>query len=229
MITTLSFDGDGTLWDFDRAMRRALGLTLAELRRWEPDARVSQLDVDAMVAIRNATATELQGKETNLERIRLHAFRRTLAPCGIVDEALACHLNAFYLQHRFSGIELYPDVILTLDRLKTRFIIGLLSNGNSYPDRCGLADFFRFVVFSQDYGIAKPDPGIFEIVMAQAACSAGELLHIGDSLECDVAGAHNAGARSVWLNRGRVPNATGITPNDEITSLSELIPLCERL
>jgi phosphoglycolate phosphatase-like HAD superfamily hydrolase len=31
MVGAVSFDADGTLWDFDRVMRRALQITLAEL------------------------------------------------------------------------------------------------------------------------------------------------------------------------------------------------------
>ncbi len=39
-LTTISFDGDGTLWDFRKVMRHSLGHTLAELRRLAPSAAV---------------------------------------------------------------------------------------------------------------------------------------------------------------------------------------------
>jgi hypothetical protein len=59
-------------------------------------------------------------------------------------------LNKVYLKHRFEDIELYDDVLPTLDILSRHFKIGLLSNGNSYPDRCGLEGRFAFVILSQD-------------------------------------------------------------------------------
>jgi putative hydrolase of the HAD superfamily len=48
------------------------------------------------------------------------------------------------------------------------------------------------------------------------------MLHVGDSLENDVAGARNAGAHSVWLNRENVPNDTEIRPDYEVVSLTEI-------
>jgi len=229
MVTTLSFDAENTLWDFEKVMRHSLGLVLLELRQLVSGSHVHQLNVDTMIDIRNKVAQELQGKETNLERIRLVAFQRTLESIGIKNDALARNLCEVYLEHRFNDIELYPDVIPSFDGLASDYKIGLLSNGNSYPERCGLAGYFSFVIFSQDYGIEKPDRRIFEIVIEQAGCSANEILHVGDSLENDVGGANNAGIKSVWLNRKQAQNESGIRPDFEIAALSELMPICKQL
>ena len=53
-------------------------------------------------------------------------------------------------------------------------------------------------------------------------------MHVGDSLESDVAGAKSVGAVSVWLNRGAKRNDTGIVPDYEIQSLTELAGLVAR-
>ena len=53
-------------------------------------------------------------------------------------------------------------------------------------------------------------------------------MHVGDSLESDVAGANAVGAVSVWLNREYRENTSSILPDLEIhtlTALRELIPL----
>jgi FMN hydrolase / 5-amino-6-(5-phospho-D-ribitylamino)uracil phosphatase len=107
-------------------------------------------------------------------------------------------------------------VVVTLDVLRSQFSLGLLSNGNGYPERCGLPARFSFVVFSQDVGIEKPDSRIFAAACKQAGCNSSELMHVGDSLEPDVAGANGAGAISVWLNRDGVVNNTMIRPDHEI-------------
>jgi HAD superfamily hydrolase (TIGR01509 family) len=224
-VTVISFDGDMTLWDFQKVMRHSLRITLAELRRRVPGKATSDLTVDKMIAIRNAAAAELKGKTVNLEEIRRGAFERTLEFVGCADDALAADLNTLYLKHRFQDIELYPDVIPTLDTLRSKFSLGLISNGNGYPERCGLAGRFSFVIFSQDVGVDKPDPRIFLAACAEAGCDTAELMHIGDSLEADVAGANAVGATSVWLNRAGKQNATGITPGYEIRSLRQTIPL----
>ena len=227
-IKAISFDGDMTLWDFEKVMRHSLSLALAELRRRVPGKASADLTVDKMIEIRNSVAAELKGKVANLEEIRFHAFKRTVEFIGCADDTLAADLNALYLKHRFEDIELYPEVIPVLDILRSDFSIGLVSNGNGYPERCGLADRFSFVVFSQDVGVEKPDAGMFLAACKQAGCAPCELMHVGDSLESDVAGANGVGAVSVWLNRDSKPNDSGIVPDYEIQSLTELADIMKR-
>jgi putative hydrolase of the HAD superfamily len=227
-ITTVSFDGDGTLWDFEKSMRGSLGYALAELGRAVP-AAAEPLTVDTMIAIRNEVARELKGKESNLEKVRLAAFERTLEHIGIRDDALAAHVNAVYLTHRFEDTELFDDVLPALDALRGRYELGLISNGNTYPERTGLGGRFRFVVFSQDHGIEKPDPRLFEIAIEEAGCAGRELLHVGDSLRDDVGGAKGVGVRSVWLNRNHAGNDTDIQPDFEVSSLTDLPRICDTL
>lgn len=221
-ISAISFDGDMTLWDFLKVMRHSLQHTLTELQKQVPTPRALELTINEMIAIRNQFAEEVKGKIWNLEEIRRRAFERTLERVGHPDKDLAAHLNAIYLKHRFEDIELYPDVIPTFDVLAPYFKLGLLSNGNTYPERCGLEDRFAFVVFSQDVQVEKPDPRIFEITAQIAGCELSQLLHVGDSLENDVAGAQNVGAPAVWLNREGVPNETQIQPDYEVVSLTEI-------
>ncbi len=221
-ISAISFDGDMTLWDFHKVMRHSLKHTLTELQKQRPTPRVLNLTIDEMIAIREQFAEAVKGKVWNLEEIRRGAFERTLEYIGCPDTELATRLNAIYLKHRFEDIELYPDVVPTFDILAPHFKLGMLSNGNTYPERCGLDGRFDFVIFSQDVQVEKPHPRIFEITAARAGCELAEMLHVGDSLENDVAGAKNVGVRSVWLNRERVPNNTEIQPDYEVASLAEI-------
>ena len=221
-ISVISFDGDMTLWDFLQVMRHSLKHTLLELQKQRPTPRTLKLTIDEMIAIRNQFAEEVKGEMWNLEEIRLRAFERTLEHVNRPDKELAAHLNAIYRKHRFEDIELYPDVIPTFDVLAPQFKLGLLSNGNTYPERCGLEGYFAFVVFSQDVRIEKPDRRIFEITAERAGCELAQMLHVGDSLENDVAGARNAGVPSVWLNREGVLNDTEIRPDYEVASLTEI-------
>ena len=221
-ISAVSFDGDMTLWDFRKVMRHSLKHTLAALQKQVPTQRVLELTVDEMIAIRNQFAEEVKGKIWNLEEVRRRAFERTLEYVGCQNKELAVHLNAIYRKHRFEDIELYSDVIPTFGVLASQFKLGLLSNGNTYPERCGLEGHFAFVVFSQDVQIEKPDRRIFEITAQRAGCELAQMLHVGDSLENDVAGARNAGAHSVWLNREGIPNDTETRPDYEVASLTEI-------
>ena len=206
-------------------MRHSLKQTLAELQRHIPTPRVLKLTIDEMITIREQLAEEVKGEIWSLLEIRRRAFERTLEYVGHPDKDLAAHLDAIYRKHRFEDIELYPDVNPTFDALAPHFKLGLLSNGNTYPERCGLEGRFAFVVFSQDVQVEKPDPRIFQITAERAGCELSQILHVGDSLENDVAGAKNVGAPSVWLNREGIPNNTTVQPDYEVASLTEILAI----
>ena len=93
-------------------------------------------------------------------------------------------------------VTIFSDVTPALDRLRGRYVLGIITNGNSDPERCGLPNRFASVVFSEDHGIEKPDPKLFDIALAELGSDATRLLHVGDSLEDDVEGARRVGARS---------------------------------
>lgn len=219
LVAVIFFDGDQTLWDFRALMRRTLAATIKELRRREP-AVEGDLSVEAFVADREAAAEQLRGKVTNLESIRLAAFTRSLQRLGIQDARLADHLNNYYLRRRFAGVDLYDDVRPVLETLIRDHAVGLLSNGNSYPERVGLERFFTATVFSQDHGVEKPDPRIY--VIAQAAIPGGEYVMVGDSVTNDVIAAQCVGWAGIWLNRDRRDPPAGVRPDAILTDLYEL-------
>ena len=225
-ITTISFDADGTLWDFERVMRHALGCALVELRRLVP-AVPYPLSIETLIAIRDRVAEEQKDRRVTHEAIRLKVFKRTLQFIENPDDDLAVHLHALYIKHRFEDIQFFDDVLPTLNALRGRYVMGVLSNGNTYPERCGLGGYFQFVVFAQDYGIQKPDPRLFEIAIRQAKCTKHQLLHVGDSLQNDVIGAKQAGVKSVWLNRQATNDEAEQQPDFEISSLRELTAVLE--
>jgi putative hydrolase of the HAD superfamily len=211
-----------TLWDFEKAMRHSLYHALAEVQKHLPEHACADLTIERMIEIRNTVAGELNGKRLTLEQIRFEAFRGTLSSMRSNNDELAAYLNEVCLKHRFEDIELYPDILPTLDLLGSRYALGLISNGNSYPERCGLRERFTFVVLSQDLGVEKPDPAIFRAACRKVGYSPRQLLHVGDSLETDAAGAFRAGALSFWLNRTLKPNRTDIRPHCEIHALTDL-------
>jgi putative hydrolase of the HAD superfamily len=67
-------------------------------------------------------------------------------------------------------------------------------------------------------GAAKPDPAIFEYALSLAGVGPGDAVHVGDSLDNDVAGARAVGIRPLLVARdGAAP--VGV---ETIRSLAEL-------
>lgn len=225
-IKTISFDVDGTLWDFDEAMRGALRETLEELRVADPCSS-SLLNVDRMIAIRELFHERLRCKVVSLDEIRRESIRQALRDVGRPDDDLALHLFGVYVNHRDASMVLFDDVLPVFKSLSANYALGLLSNGNCYADRLGLQDFVSFQVFSQDHGgVEKPDPRLFKVALQESKSCPEEFLHVGDSLQYDVVGSSNAGVRVAWLNR-RGENANLSDSTAEIFSLHQLTELVE--
>lgn len=90
------------------------------------------------------------------------------------------------------------------------FPVGVLTNGFSEQQRGKLrtlpeiAERAAFVVISEEVGVMKPDPRLFEHVRAHAAARLGralapaDVLYVGDSYHSDVRGGTGAGWRVAW-------------------------------
>ncbi len=75
------------------------------------------------------------------------------------------------------------------------------------------------IVTSAEAGARKPAPAVFERALALAGARPDEAIHVGDSLDEDVAGARAAGIEPVLVRRGSGPAVPGVRT---ISSLAEL-------
>jgi HAD superfamily hydrolase (TIGR01509 family) len=231
------FDGDQTLWDFERVMREALVATAAELRAARAGPFADALGWEDLQEDRAVVAAESPDVWL-LAELRVLGFGRTLARRRDVeggdegaDDVLARELGQSYFTHRDREPALFSDTIPALDALRDDYRLGLLSNGSRLPETVGLAGYFDSVVFAQDHRVAKPDKGIFEVAERELGVGPEACALVGDHPVNDVAGAHGAGWRSVWLDRdGAVlfPD-DGPRPDAVVASLLELPELLPRL
>jgi putative hydrolase of the HAD superfamily len=75
------------------------------------------------------------------------------------------------------------------------------------------------IVTSAGAGARKPSPAIFEQALELAGVAAAEAIHVGDTLDEDVAGARAAGIEPVLIRRSDGPPVPGVRT---ISSLAEL-------
>jgi putative hydrolase of the HAD superfamily len=235
MIEAVLFDGDQTLWDFERVMGRALAAVLVELRLARPGPLAADLEVSDLQVDRNAVARELGGIEFNLARLRTLGFARSLLRLRVAgsgwtdaeDDALAAQLAASYFAHRDTDPALFDDTLPCLETLRPRYRLGLLSNGSRLPESIGLGGIFEVVVFAQDHKVAKPDRAIFAVVEKQMRIAPESAVLVGDHPLNDVVGAKQSGWHAVWIDRGDSsgyvpPGGHHEQPDAVITSLRQL-------
>ena len=83
------------------------------------------------------------------------------------------------------------------------------------------------VVTSQDARAYKPRFEPFELALKALGVTSSHVLHIGDSLTADVAGAEALGIKSAWLNRSGRPLPAGPAPTHTANTLTGLLPMLQ--
>ncbi len=113
-------------------------------------------------------------------------------------DPIAEELSVMYDRDRVENV-LRPHVIETLQELKSMgMVLGVISNiiSQSFVPNMlhsyGIDSYFASITCSEETGIRKPDPEIFEIAARRAQISLCEMAYVGDTLSRDVLGSRNA-------------------------------------
>ncbi|MEJ2274771.1 MAG: HAD family hydrolase [Woeseiaceae bacterium] len=216
-IRTITVDLDDTLWEIHPVIRRA------ELRLYEwlgehypkvtemftaEDMRSLRNEVvrehadrahEDMRSLRNEVVREHADRAHDLTMLRRTVLTRAATSAGYeefeVDEAFAV------FDEVRNDVEMFPEARPALLRLRARFSVIAVTNGNANLERIGIADLFDGHINAAMAGAAKPDRPIFEAAVKAGGAHPAETLHVGDHPLYDVQGASEAGLRTVWVNR----------------------------
>ncbi len=131
----------------------------------------------------------------------------------------------WWVQNQGKYACLYDDAVETLEYLKKKYRLGVVTNGYAYSQRlkitnCHIEDYFEHIIVSQEAGIMKPDPGIFEYSCRKFGLDPSECLYVGDMVSNDVYGAVKAGMKAIWICKDEMRE--NIYDLIRITSLKEL-------
>lgn len=120
-------------------------------------------------------------------------------------------------------VSFYDDVFPCLERLKLRYRLGSISNGNASVEKVGLGHLFEHSVSASELKVAKPDRLIFHDFVERFGAIAERVLYVGDHPEYDVVAPQDAGLQAVWINReNNVWPEHLQQPGYQITNLHEL-------
>lgn len=135
-----------------------------------------------------------------------------------LDDVLDALLGAI----RFRAYPEVPDVLARLRAGGAR--LAVVSNWDvslhDVLERTGLRPLVDAVVISAELGVAKPDPAIFRAALDRLGAAPDGAVHVGDSLEHDVAGARAAGLEAVLVARNGAAAPDGVRT---VASLTELV------
>ncbi len=221
----LLLDADGTLFDYDAAERQALTKTWNEFGlRFAPEVLTTYRQINARLW-REFERGEIASEQLKVERFTRLFDSREIPIWGDEPERFAVQ----YLHNLGMCTDLIDGAEVVLRALAPRVNLALITNGLTLVQRSrlvksGLAPLFRAVVISEEEGVAKPDPRIFEIALARMGHPDKEtVLMVGDSLSSDMLGAACSGIDTCWFNPVGRPRDPQIDVTYEIRTLDELL------
>jgi putative hydrolase of the HAD superfamily len=226
------FDLDDTLFDHRHSLQQGIAAVHAAYPSLH---HVSCADLTAtyLSLIEHWHHQVMVGMLT-LEGARRERFRDVFARYGqqiTVDDALgaAAIYRTAYQQTR----QLVPGARALVEALRADGVcIAIITNSEvkEQHDKLRHLEMLRLIdvlIISEEVGVPKPQPQIFETALARTRCAPNEVVMVGDAWLNDIVGATNVGIRAVWLNRfGDVcPNAalareiTALEPCEHVLAL----------
>lgn len=224
MYDWLLFDADGTIYDFDAAAYDAVTSVFAHA-----GIAATQEHRDLYARINHGCWLELELGELSAEMLRAERFRRLLSQLDIPGDAE--DLSQHFLLKLSQGNEFITGARDLLWVLHTRFNMLLITNGLSEVQRPrfaarNMSRFFKEIVISDEVGVAKPDPAIFDICFERMGNpDRDKVLIIGDSLTSDMQGGITYGIDTCWFNPSGKPKPIDMDITFEIRNLYDLVPL----
>ena len=199
------FDLDRTLWDFDAAAEVAFE-RIYEQYNLKSLGIPSAHEFHEVYHPLNERLWELYREDkitkADLNRTR---FLKPLEHYGIHDVDLADHLSEDYVYWSPRIVRLVPGTMELLEYLKPKYHLHLITNGfeevqDTKLTLSGMKPYFETLTVSEEVGVKKPNPEIFQYALRKAHATAEESLMIGDEMAVDIDGARAAGIDTVLFN-----------------------------
>lgn len=228
-LAAITFDLDDTLYDNRPVIMKTEQQSVAFLQNYHPGLRHFQAaDFHSL----RQEVLELEPEiYHDVTQWRWRAVHLVLSRQGLRDEQAAVGADAV-MQHFVlwrNRIAVPQTTHTTLKKLAQRYPLAVITNGNADPTLFGLAGYFTFVLRSGPDGRAKPYQDLYQLACQRFGVAPERILHVGDDLTTDVAGALCSGLQACWINdRQRSLMAVDdcrLLPHIEISQLASLLAL----
>lgn len=220
--TTVIFDADATLLDFDQCEQSALTEAFAT-----KNIPLTDEMRNTYVHINKRLWSEFEQGFIEKQDILRSRFTELFAIYGITENGAA--FNDIYqacLGHGYFQMDGAREICETLYP-HCRLYIATNGNVRTQMSRIhgsGLESFFREIFVSEAAGEPKPSPVFFNYAFSRIPdLDKEKTIIIGDSLYSDIKGGHDAGIHTCWINpSGEAAFPGSVKPDYEIRHLSEL-------
>ena len=200
--TTILWDADNTLLDFEYSMRAALQAAFEHFGRGDflDEGKIAEYE-----KINNSWWKRLEKGEVTKAQLLNGRFVDFFALYGIEELSPAEYREVFQVElgKHYSYVPGAMEVCKALHGKVKQYINtnGVTATQLAKLTASGYAALMEEIFISEQIGVNKPGKGFFDAVFAQIPeKDLSKVLVVGDSLSSDIQGANNAGVDACWYN-----------------------------
>lgn len=219
--TTLLFDADGTLLDFEKAEKDALANTFQKYN----------IQLTPVIKERYETINSHLWKQFELgiidkKTVVYTRFVKLFEEFDILEDGIAFEND--YQEELGKGHDLIENAREVLEQLSKSYHLYIVTNGVSKTQysrlhASGIDIYFKDIFVSEDTGYQKPMKEYFEYCFQRIPdFDLNKTLIIGDSLSSDIQGGINMEMDTCWFNLKHTNNTRQLPITYTISNLKEL-------
>ncbi|MGN8226316.1 HAD family hydrolase [Gracilimonas sp. BCB1] len=146
----------------------------------------------------------------DIDRHELHRrrFSETFQELGL-DKDMHEEAGKVYMNYYRNHWEWIEGAKEAYEAIAGKFEVGIITNGFAETqrlkiDQFKLRDTASQIVISEDVGVMKPDPKIFDHSTSLAGVNREDILYVGDSFTSDVVGGSKASWKVAWYTKNPI-------------------------
>lgn len=199
------FDLDDTLIDHKKAEQAGLRDVHSHFEAFD------EIPINTLVNTYHHINKELWEEygRGEIDRHILHRrrFEETFMDLGI-DSSFYDEAGTVYMNYYRNHWEWVRGAKRAYEKIAAKYEVGIITNGFAETqwmkiDQFGFKKSARHIVISEEVGVMKPHPKIFDYATELAGCKREDILYVGDSVTSDVKGGKRAGWKVAWFTTSK--------------------------
>jgi 2-haloacid dehalogenase len=222
--TTILFDADDTLLDFDKDETQALTIIMKKY-----GIETSKENIRNYKEINVSLWKALERGEIDKPTLKQVRFRLFFEKIGFETAEDPFKINEEYLANLSCGGNLLDGAKELIENLnKQGYDLYIVTNGIANTQRnrltkAGILPYFTEIFVSETVGHQKPKEEYFDYVLSHIKeKDISKVLLVGDSLTSDIKGSVDAGISCAWLRRNPDTDYSSYSPDFIIDNISEV-------
>lgn len=223
-LRTVYFDLDNTLLDHNKAESRSHRAVYDAF----PELQKVPLDewLETYQEINHNLWVKYQDNEIDRHELHFSRFHDTMVEMNLQTEN-SREIGETYMQKYREYWDWVDQAEETIELTSKQYDVGIITNGFKETqlmkfEKLSMGRFTDRMVISEELGVLKPDPKVFDHATELAGVPREEILYVGDSYSSDIVGGLNAGWKTAWYTNGDEEAETELTPHLTFSDFNDL-------